>query len=60
MGFRWIRWKQMVSSVLIASTMFPRNTQDVTRPLDERLKFIARVLEGEKMARLCREFLKSL
>jgi hypothetical protein len=50
----------MVSSVLIASTMFPRNTQDVTRPLDERLKFIARVLEGEKMARLCREFLKSL
>jgi len=26
------------------------------RPMDERLRFIARLLEGEKMARLCREF----
>ncbi|PIX67041.1 MAG: IS481 family transposase [Sphingomonadales bacterium CG_4_10_14_3_um_filter_58_15] len=26
------------------------------RPMDERLKFIARLLEGEKMAPLCREF----
>lgn len=26
------------------------------RPMDERLKFIARLLDGEKMARLCREF----
>jgi putative transposase len=24
--------------------------------MDERLKFVARVLEGEKMAVLCREF----
>lgn len=24
--------------------------------MDERLKFVARLLEGEKMARLCREF----
>src|SRR5215469_1411063 len=28
----------------------------VCRPMDERLKFIARVLEGEQMAGLCREF----
>src|SRR5690606_8642080 len=26
------------------------------RPMDERLRFIARLLEGEKMASLCREF----
>lgn len=26
------------------------------KPMDERLKFIARLLEGEKMAALCREF----
>jgi transposase len=26
------------------------------RPMDERLKFIARLLEGEKMTPLCREF----
>ncbi len=26
------------------------------RPMDERLRFIARLLEGEKMAPLCREF----
>src|ERR671930_238103 len=25
-------------------------------PMDERLKFIARLLDGEKMAQLCREF----
>jgi transposase-like protein len=25
-------------------------------PMDERLRFIARLLEGEKMALLCREF----
>jgi len=25
-------------------------------PMDERLKFVARLLEGEKMAPLCREF----
>jgi putative transposase len=25
-------------------------------PMDERLKFIARLLEGEKMSELCREF----
>lgn len=24
--------------------------------MDERLKFVARILEGEKMAPLCREF----
>jgi transposase len=24
--------------------------------MDERIKFVARMLEGEKMARLCREF----
>lgn len=28
----------------------------VCEPMDERLKFVARVLEGEKMAGLCREF----
>ncbi len=28
----------------------------VCNPMDERLKFIARVLDGEKMAGLCREF----
>ncbi len=26
------------------------------RPMDERLRFIARLLEGEKMSPLCREF----
>ena len=26
------------------------------KPMDERLKFVARLLEGEKMAPLCREF----
>ena len=26
------------------------------RPMDERLRFIARLLEGEKMAVACREF----
>jgi hypothetical protein len=26
------------------------------KPMDERLLFIARLLEGEKMAPLCREF----
>jgi transposase len=26
------------------------------KPMDERLKFIARLLEGERMAPLCREF----
>jgi transposase len=26
------------------------------KPMDERLRFVARLLEGEKMARLCREF----
>ncbi len=26
------------------------------KPMDERLRFIARLLEGEKMACLCREF----
>ena len=25
-------------------------------PMDERLKFIARLLDGDKMAALCREF----
>src|SRR5215831_6324358 len=25
-------------------------------PMDERLRFVARLLEGEKMATLCREF----
>ncbi len=25
-------------------------------PMDERLKFVARILQGEKMAPLCREF----
>ena len=28
----------------------------VCRPMDERLKFIARLLDGEQMAGLCREF----
>jgi putative transposase len=28
----------------------------VCKPMDERLKFIARLLDGEKMAGLCREF----
>jgi putative transposase len=28
----------------------------VCRPMDERLKFVARLLDGEKMAGLCREF----
>jgi putative transposase len=28
----------------------------VCKPMDERLKFVARVLEGEQMAGLCREF----
>jgi putative transposase len=28
----------------------------VNNPMDERIKFIARILEGEKMAVLCREF----
>ena len=26
------------------------------RKMDERLRFVARILEGEKMAGLCREF----
>ena len=26
------------------------------KPMDERLRFIARLLKGEKMAPLCREF----
>jgi len=26
------------------------------KPMDERLRFIARLLEGEKMAPLCRKF----
>ncbi len=26
------------------------------RPMDERLRFVARLLEGEKIAPLCREF----
>ena len=26
------------------------------KPMDERLRFVARLLEGEKMAPLCREF----
>ncbi len=26
------------------------------KPMDERLKFIARLLDGEKMAPLCRQF----
>ena len=26
------------------------------KPMDEKLKFVARLLEGEKMAVLCREF----
>jgi len=26
------------------------------KPMDERLRFIARLLEGQKMAPLCREF----
>ena len=26
------------------------------KPIDERLRFIARLLEGEKMAPVCREF----
>jgi transposase-like protein len=26
------------------------------KPMDERLRFIARLLEGEKMSPLCREF----
>ena len=26
------------------------------KPMDERLRFIAHLLEGEKMARLCRKF----
>ena len=26
------------------------------KPMDERLRFIARLLEGEKMTPLCREF----
>lgn len=34
-----------------------RNTPWMGRkPMDERLKFIARLLDGEKMAPLCREF----
>ena len=28
----------------------------VCEPMDERLKFIARLLDGEQMAGLCREF----
>jgi putative transposase len=28
----------------------------VSKPMDERLKFIARLLDGERMASLCREF----
>src|SRR5947207_9891739 len=28
----------------------------VCEPMDERLKFVARLLDGEKMAALCREF----
>jgi hypothetical protein len=28
------------------------------KPMDERLKFIARLLDGEKMAPVCREFLR--
>ena len=28
----------------------------VCEPMDERLKFVARLLDGEKMAGLCREF----
>ena len=27
-----------------------------SKPMDEKLKFVARILEGEKMAVLCREF----
>jgi len=30
------------------------------KPMDERLRFIARLLEGEKMAPLCREFVTPL
>jgi len=26
------------------------------KPMDERLKFVARILDGEKMAVVCREF----
>lgn len=26
------------------------------KPMDERLRFVARLLEGEKMSPLCREF----
>ena len=26
------------------------------KPMDERLKFVARLLDGEKMAVVCREF----
>jgi transposase len=26
------------------------------KPMDERLRFVARLLEGEKMSRVCREF----
>jgi putative transposase len=26
------------------------------KPMDERLRFVARLLEGEKMAPVCREF----
>ncbi|MEM1403135.1 MAG: helix-turn-helix domain-containing protein, partial [Pseudomonadota bacterium] len=26
------------------------------KPMDERLKFVARYLDGEKMSALCREF----
>jgi hypothetical protein len=29
------------------------------KPMDERLRFIARRLDGEKMAPLCREFVAS-
>jgi transposase InsO family protein len=37
----------------LGSTQMPWNE---CKPMDERLRFIARLLEGEKMAPLCREF----
>ncbi len=31
-------------------------TWKVYKPMDEKIKFIAKLLDGEKMAQVCREF----
>ena len=37
-------------------TITRQKTSNKSKPMDERLRFIARLLEGEKMSPLCREF----